>query len=322
MTLFSGPQPSASSFAPTFSGHETFIMRSTWLKKAYDELQKNPHLFADDLAFVRLGVGKNMAQSIRYWGRVCSVFEQDPQGGGYRATPIGEGLLADNGWDPFLVSPASWWLLHWHIAARREAAFTWYYTFNRLRGGEFTVSRLVEQLQSLALEQNWREPSAETLERDIDCMIRCYLRPTIKANAPVAEDALLCPLNELGLMQFLPSSRIYRLVTGPQPTLPTALVAWAILQVLNPAGQQVDAFQRRTLVFNDLAYAAGMPGKVFRLDEDSLLHHLLLLEYVTAGSAMYTDSAGIRQVQWKGDLGPDMALFLLDQAMRSEVHHG
>ena len=51
--------------APTFSGHETFALRSNWLKKAYDLLCARPDLFSGDTAFVQLGVGKNMAQSIR-----------------------------------------------------------------------------------------------------------------------------------------------------------------------------------------------------------------------------------------------------------------
>lgn len=125
--LFSTLFPQGS--APTFSGHETFALRSNWLKKAYDILQYTPDLFYCEDAFVRLGVGKNMAQSIRFWGRVCGVFERAPAGEGHAITPFGRALLDDQGWDPFLVTPASHWLLHWQVAARPEAAFTWFYTF-------------------------------------------------------------------------------------------------------------------------------------------------------------------------------------------------
>ena len=98
----------------TFSGHETFVLRSNWLKKAYDLLQERPDLFFLEDAFVRLGVGKNMAQSIRFWGRVCNVFERVKTGTGHQATWLGRALFDDtHGWDPFLVTPASRWLLHW-----------------------------------------------------------------------------------------------------------------------------------------------------------------------------------------------------------------
>lgn len=56
--------------SPSFSGHETFALRSNWLKKAYDLLQHMPDLFYRDDAFVLLGVGENMVQSIRFWGCV------------------------------------------------------------------------------------------------------------------------------------------------------------------------------------------------------------------------------------------------------------
>ena len=42
---------------------------------------------------MRLGVGKNMAQSIRFWGRVCGVFERAEGGAEHRATSLGRALL-------------------------------------------------------------------------------------------------------------------------------------------------------------------------------------------------------------------------------------
>src|SRR5262245_39977562 len=92
----------------TFSGHETFVLRSNWLKKAYDLLQEHPDLFLLEDAFVRLGVGKNMAQSIRFWGRACNIFERLERGTGHQATELGRRLFEDaGGWDPFLVTPTS-----------------------------------------------------------------------------------------------------------------------------------------------------------------------------------------------------------------------
>ena len=161
----------------TFSGHETFALRSTWLKKAFDLLIETPDLFFQEDAFVRLGVGKNMAQSIRYWGRVCGIFERAPDKSRHGITDLGRKLLSDDGWDPFLTTLAASWLLHWNIAARPEAAFTWYYTFNLLKGGEFTIDGLAQQIQGYIRAHNLREPSDVTLKRDITCMLDCYRQP-------------------------------------------------------------------------------------------------------------------------------------------------
>ncbi len=299
------------SFSPTFSGHETFVLRSTWLKKGYDVIKKHPDLFSQPDAYVKLGVGKNMAQSIRYWGRVCGVFDKKPAGTGYEPTPLGTWLLDDEGVDPFLVSPASWWLLHWQLAARPDAALTWFYTFNMLRGGEFTSAQLGMQIQALAAEHTWRLPSTATIERDIDCMVRCYTRPSQKQLETAVEDALLCPLTELGVIQVIPAGAIYRLVSGPQPTLPDALVAYAIHAM-------IEGSAGKTISFRQLSYNPRSPGRVFRLDEDALLHRLYDIEEITEGVAFYTDQAGIRQVSWR-EAGPNVAQALLERAFAQET---
>ncbi len=303
----------------TFSGHETFALRSTWLKKAFDVLLEIPDLFFREDAFVLLGVGKNMAQSIRYWGRVCGVFERAPDGSRHTITWLGKQLLADDGWDPFLATPAASWLLHWQIAARPEAAFTWYYTFNLLKGGEFAPSDLVQQILSFLVEIDHRLPSKATLTRDVECMLNCYLprfdRRFDRLSAPPTtreqsvEDMALCPLTSLNLVQSLPGQNRHRLVSGRQESLPDALVAYAILKMLQ-------ASKRATVAFSDLAYAPRSPGRVFRIEEDELLRRLQRLDKVTDGRAYYTDQAGIRQVAWLDVEEPDIAKFLLDRAFQ------
>lgn len=296
----------------TFSGHETFVLRSNWLKKAYDLLQERPDLFTLEDAFVRLGVGKNMAQSIRFWGRVCNVFERQDGGAGHRSTWLGTALLDDTrGWDPFLVTPTSRWLLHWQIAARPQAAFSFYSTFNLLRRGEFTEQQLAQHIVQIIVQLGGRPPSEATLVRDIDCMLRCYVRPDPGQLGAIAEDALHCPLHELGLIQPLPGQRAYRLVSGARPDLPDQLVALAALQ-------QARALGRATVAFNELAYGERSPGRVFRLDEDSLLSRLLRLETVTGGRGAYSESGGIRQIAWRAPEDESLDRALIEDAFAEE----
>jgi hypothetical protein len=300
-------------FTPTFSGHETFALRSTWLKKAYDLLQVTPDLFLREDAFVQLGVGKNMAQSIRYWGRMCGIFDRLPSNDRYQITPLGHALFNDDdGWDPFLVTPASRWLLHWQMASRPETAFTWYYTFNLLRAGEFTVEQLAAHIMEEVMRRGWRVPSSATLQRDIDCMLHCYVRPSTKELMTAIEDALACPLHALGLIQMLPSDRRYYLVSSLQPDLPDALVAYAVLL-------QIRAAKRKTIAFSELSYAPTSPGRVFRLAEDGLLERLLHLADLTDGQAYYTDQAGIRQVAWLDPNNTTTLEKLLQRAFANEV---
>lgn len=295
----------------TFSGHETFILRSNWLKKAYDLLQAHPDLFAFEDAFVRLGVGKNMANSIRFWGRVCGIFARG-NGAEHRATWLGRAIFDDaDGWDPFLVTPTSRWLLHWQIAARPDVAFTWYFTFNRLRRSEFSSAQLAQAIAQAVAQQGAKPPSAATLDRDIDCMVRCYIRPEAALSGANAEEALHCPLHELDLIQQFPGQSTYRLISGAQATLPDELVAFAALW-------QARALGRATIAFNELAYGERSPGRVFRLSEDELLTRLLRIEQITQGQAVYADTGGIRQVAWRAVTDEALERMLLETAYARE----
>jgi hypothetical protein len=233
-------------------------------------------------------------------------------GVGHQATWLGRALFDDRqGWDPFLVTPTSRWLLHWQITARPGAAFTWYYTFNILRRGEFSADQLGQQIVQMVAQHGGKAPSPATLSRDIDCMLRCYVRPDAAQLGPAAEDALHCPLHELDLIQPLPGQSAYRLISGARPDLPDQLVAYAVLQ-------QARALGRATVAFNELAYGERSPGRLFRLDEDALLSRLLRFEAVTKGRCVYSETGGIRQIAWRTPEDEMIDRALLDAAFDQE----
>lgn len=62
----------ANQINPIFARHETFHPRFGWLKKGFDRASHDAEVFLREDAPIRLGVGKNMVRSIRYW---CSAFK-------------------------------------------------------------------------------------------------------------------------------------------------------------------------------------------------------------------------------------------------------
>ena len=62
-----------------FSGHQTFAFRYGWLEKGVRAAAECPTVFAEEDALVRLGVGKNMVESIRHWCLVTQMLEEDPE---------------------------------------------------------------------------------------------------------------------------------------------------------------------------------------------------------------------------------------------------
>jgi hypothetical protein len=53
--------------------HETFTPRYGWLKKGYDAAKVDGYVFKAGDSIERLGVGKNMVRSIRFW---CQAFKR------------------------------------------------------------------------------------------------------------------------------------------------------------------------------------------------------------------------------------------------------
>ncbi|WP_242359871.1 DUF4007 family protein [Anaeromyxobacter sp. SG17] len=290
----------------SFAGHETFPFRYTWLPKALAFVKADPGGFGADDALVRLGVGKNMVRSMRHWSMACGIIAEDSSVRNNRGrhlcpTPLGESLLGDEGWDPYLEDPGTLWLLHANLVSSPEWATTWYWVFNLMSQPEFTKVELVKWLLAYASERQLSRVSEGSVRRDVDCFVRTY----VPANLPkkgTFEDALDCPLAELGLVREFGRRTGFVLSRGAQPSLPDEMVAYAI------ARQAGGVKGSSTLSLEKVAYSPGSPGRIFALAEDALLARLERLDHVTGGRMTFDDTAGLRQVLIKGKVDPTMML--------------
>lgn len=118
---------------PSFAGHQTFPVRSGWLKKGVDALLEDGTVFNRPDALVTLGVGKNMVTSFRHWLLMTGVAHVD--GRELRVTPLGKRISGDQGggYDAYLEDPATLWILHWNLCGPGSTAFPWAWAFNILR---------------------------------------------------------------------------------------------------------------------------------------------------------------------------------------------
>ena len=268
-----------------FSGHQTFVLRASWLKRLYDELRANPQVLTADDAVVRLGVGKNMVDAMRYWGTVTGMITE-AEDGGMTATKTAHLLLSDDGIDPFLVTAWARWFLHWQLM--KSKAYTWRYVFMLMNGNDVVVDSAVRDIASAMQKIGHKVPATDVLRRDIHCVLRCYLPRT--ADESLSEDFLLCPFLSLQLMQPLDDGA--RLTSGTRDDLPDGLVMACI----------ADAMRQRQVTimpFSDLMWSDVGPGRLFRLSEDALLDRVARLELLSHGAANYSDHGGVRAVQWR-----------------------
>lgn len=278
-----------------FSGHETFPLRQMWLKKAFDQVASDgtipKHVFSDDEAIARFGVGKNMVASIRHWALACDVMRDVDVRAPYEVTEIGHKIFADQGLDPYSEHPSTAWYAHWCLAGRGNRATTWYWLFNHVTIPVFSREDLEQPLTEFAksLDQK-KKLSASTLTRDIDTCIRSYA-PRTGSGSP--EDFAEPMLGELGLLHEEGKGH-FSFRRGPKITLTDGMFAFALIDYWDGL-----AAGETALAFEAVAYGAASPGRVFKLDEDSVAEHLLGIERLTGGRIAWTDTAGLRQIHRK-----------------------
>lgn len=276
-----------------FAGHETFPLRLLWLKKAYDAVAEGAPsgTFQEQSAIARFGVGRNMAVSMRYWALASGFIEEIDRT--LRPTLLGRAILADEGFDPFVERAATIWLTHWAVASNPLLTTTAYYAFNALTAIEFDPAMLLDELWALVEAKGWRATRG-TLKRDIEVFLRSYVR---REDGQV-EDAAEPLLAELGLIREARFGGWHEFVRGPKPTLPDGVFAYALADFWSRHGSA------SVITAEHVCYAAGSPGRVFKLDEDSVVTRLMGMEEFTDGAWIWTDTAGLRQMQRIKEINP------------------
>ncbi len=290
----------ASTALPAFARHETFHPRFGWLRKAVTESAKSGTVFTEKDSTVKLGVGKNMVNAIRYWGLAFKVLEQRPNPGRPRLpmtgpSAFGARLLGDDGWDPFLEDPASLWLLHWKLLRRKCHAPVWWVAFNDFAAIQFTESQLTTHVLELAAAAGWPAVVEASVKKDVDCLIRTY---TVRRQGRQGLDDILdCPFRELGLMEAATGEegRSWRFVMGGKPGLPDEIVAYAALDF---AG--LSQGEARSISLARLAHDPGSPGAAFRLNEAALFDALSRVA-TSMSTLRVAEPAGLRQLLFDED---------------------
>lgn len=279
-----------------FSGHETFPLRYGWLKKVYDAIDDNPpqskdgqHVFVPEHGVVRFGVGKNMVASMRYWALAVGLIETNGHSAGpYYLTPLARLVFDDKGRDPWMEHPDTVWLVHWRLVSTPERTTTCYWVFNHCPHLVFDRLLLLEHLSRICDERNMKKIASATIKRDIEVFARTYL-PTTETK--FREDTLECPLAELNLLEPTGQKEGMRLIRGQKSTLSPGVFACATIEFWQRHYGSVG-----TLSFDALLHAAGSPGRVFQLDESSVLDLATQIEHVTDGAVVWSETAGLRQL--------------------------
>lgn len=296
-------------YVPHFSGHETFTLRQMWLKKVFDQKTEanriEKSVFTDGGSIARFGVGKNMVASMRHWALATNLIgERQPRD--YELSTAAQKIFSDDGLDPYSENPTTTWFVHWQLARLGSRSTTWFWLFNKVTAPNFTKTDLEKPLADFAAKFNGKRGiSASTLVRDIDTCIRSYA-PRSGAGSP--EDFAEPMLGELGLISE-EGKGIFAFRRGPKPTLSDGMFIYALIDYWEALDSTANS-----MAFESIVYGEGSPGRVFKLDEESVAERLFSLDDFTGGTFSWTDTAGLRQVIRKSWNGSAFRSWMLEKA--------
>lgn len=268
---------------PVFARHETFHPRFGWLKKGFDAICQDPHVFFRDDAPTILGVGKNMARSIRYWCEAFKLIQKN------QPTEWGQQIFGQ--WDSYLEDAASLWLLHWSLLKPPCYATAWWITFNQIRQVEFNADMLIETLSNYCINLN-RKIANSSLRKDVNCILRMYTTQEQKAN--ITEDTIDSPFAQLNLIKSTGDNKYFLFNIGLKDNLPPEVVVFACLDYISLF---IGDKQQGTVSISRLLYEPNSPGMVFKLSEAALCEAVEKVSY-NYSSIHLSDNAGLIQLSF------------------------
>ena len=268
----------------TFSGHDSFQCRQLWLKKGYDYIQSKKS-FNDEDAVVKLGVGKNMVSSIRFWLKVFKIIDSKDN-----PTEFGKRLFDNEiGYDPFLEDDASLWLLHYQLVKNGFASI-YSIIFNEFRKEKlfFNKETFVNYLRRISetnLDLNFNE---NTVAKDFIVFVNLYKNDSQSKDV---EDSFSGILSEIELLKTIGKGKDeqYQFENNERDKLPEAVLLFSILD--NPSyGDSIG--------LNSLEYDNNSPGTIFCLNRSGLTNKISDIVY-NNNQITFTDHAGIKELQFK-----------------------
>ena len=281
-----------------FAKHETFHIREGWLFKgmnAIKEAERNnalPTIFLDRDAPERLGMGRNMVRSLRFWMLATGLAEEviEERKTVQRLTPFGERVWHS---DRYLENDGTWWLIHYQLATSREQATTWYWFFNHFAPGTFEIEACREALENWVITtEAERRVASSSLKKDIDCFLRTY---TTSKSSKTPEDLIESPLSRLGLLQKVidGAQKLYRLerLRLERHALPPLILLYVLVD------RQEKSRTSRQVGLNQVLREPCNAGRVFNLTTTMLVELLAEIKRVEPRwQVQFVRTAGLDQL--------------------------
>ena len=280
--------------------HETFYIREGWLTKGLTAVEKDGTVFSNIINAVdTLGVGANMAKSIKYWLRATGLIEEERLEGGKREqvpTEFGKIVLKR---DSYFEDIGTLFICHYYLVSNFNLATSWNVIFNKTNVTEMTKEEMKNLIKNKILVLN---PAAKLNEKgildDCGCIIKSYVSDKNDFKDP--EDNMICPFTQLRLLEKKKGRGNENIIVKTMPykkDLNELIVLYVILDNLN---------EKRETTINRLIEDENNIGKVFNLDKNSINEYVDTLK--NAGYLNVNRTAGLNTITIKEDITKESIL--------------
>jgi hypothetical protein len=245
-----------------YGQHQSFYLRDRWLNKAIRQLREDSRFFYDKEAFEKIGLGKNMVQSLRYWAIATGVVEEvfnEERKKIHLITRFGELIYK---YDKFIKFQDSAAIIHYHMCKQKEPSTAWYWFFNEMKETMGTKEKMTQEFINWVKENESKPFSDKSLKKDIDCLIKLYTSGQSNSDP---EEVIQSPISKLGILDER-KGIVYKQNLLISHVGHTALMFVLLDYQLNHKINSVSV--------DDLANQPGLWGKVFNMNRATIVNAL------------------------------------------------
>lgn len=259
-----------------FNKHGTFYVRASWPQKGLMAIKDNPTIFTPKNEFEavdKLGIGRVMVTSLRYWMTTLSLATEGRDSLGMivlEPTDIAGEILKN---DKFFQQIGTAWILHRNLAKNLKNATTWYWFFNKFERVTFTKEDFINDLKAY-IAINGQSVADSSLNRDFNCLKNTYEQEQFSDISEYIEEGIISYFSRLNLIKA-EGKNTYKKLNPVNKQLPAHIIMYSILDDL----EDYDQYQNQVNI-DELFKKEGYIGKIFNLSYNLMMKKLDELEKI------------------------------------------
>lgn len=270
-----------------FSQHQSFYIRYKWITKALKSIELDEgKFFNDNNNYLKLGIGKNMFTSMKYWVFATKLAEKSANNC-YKLTELGNIIKK---YDINCLKNDTFSIMHYNICSDAKNSETWYWFFNVLKSNVITKDSLINSLLPSWVESQGKKVSPKSLKRDIECLIQFY---TVSENPHDPEDTIFSEFSKLGLVQEIrmpDGNRAIKKTRSSVEKIGINALMYVLLDYCTNNNQYI-------ISVDDILNGYNLWGKIFNFDKQTSMEALNILSLQKENPIIFNRTSNLDTIQ-------------------------